>query len=636
MQRSSYKQHRILLIARLVLIMVTTLIGVIVFLIIKNHAQQQMISNLQVSLGNHVSDANNEIRSSAGKTAAFAGHPFLINQIHILNAHPDDTRALAALQRETHALLANGFSRVALYGKNGRQLASVGSPISQPIQQIRLKLGKRNELLFKNGYYLRTTIAIRSNGTEIGRIATEHPLPLLSRMFSANAHLSKTAELTMCAALPGGGMRCFPSTRSDHALEFPPRPAGSAPRPMGFALRGESGATLTHDYREQNVVAVFMPVSDLGLGMVLKVDRSELYAPIWRQFLYLLPLLLLLLVLALFSLRWLLNPLITELVRSEEETRRANDRLRASEKRMRMVVDSVDEGILSISADGTVELFNPGAERMFGYRSGEVIGRNVSLLMPEPHRGQHDQYLRHYLKTSDARLLCGPREVVAQRQDGTLFPMELRVSQLDLKRQYRFIGIVYDISERKTSEERIAHLAHHDVLTGLPNRRLTQDRIEQAIVRAQRTLSRFAVMFVDLDKFKQVNDSLGHDAGDQLLKEVAQRLSDCLREEDTVGRQGGDEFIILLSEVSADADAISAADKIGEALSAPFQVQGSEMQIDASIGITVYPRDGADFETLMKHSDMAMYRAKKSGERRCQFFTGIEDSAPTTDPLAPR
>jgi diguanylate cyclase (GGDEF)-like protein/PAS domain S-box-containing protein len=635
MQRSSYKQHRILLIARLVLIMVTALIGVAVFLIMKNHAQQQLISNLQVVLGNHVSDANNEIRSSAGKTAAFAARPFLIDQINTLNAHPDDARALEALQSETHALLANGFSEVALYGKNGRQLASVGSPVSRSVQQIRLKLGERNELLFKDGYYLRTTIAIRSAGTEIGQIATDHPLPLLSGMFSANAHLSETAELAMCAALPGGGMRCFPSTRSGHALEFPPRPSGSAPRPMSFALQGESGTILTHDYRQQNVVAVFMPVSDLGLGMVLKVDRSELYAPIWHQFLYLLPLLLLLLVLALFSLRWLLNPLITELVRSEEETRRANDRLRASEKRMRMVVDSVDEGILSISADGTVELFNPGAERMFGYRSEEVIGRNVSLLMPEPHRGQHDQYLQRYLKTGDARVLGGPREVVAQRQDGTLFPMELRVSQLDLEGQRRFIGIVYDISERKASEEKIAHLAHHDVLTGLPNRRLTQDRIEQAIVRAQRTLSQFAVMFVDLDKFKHVNDSHGHDAGDQLLKEVAQRLTDCLRAEDTIGRQGGDEFIILLNELSADADAIAVADKIGEALSAPFQVQGSGMRIDASIGITVYPRDGADFETLIKHSDTAMYRAKKSGERRYRFFTGIEGCAPTTDPRDP-
>jgi diguanylate cyclase (GGDEF)-like protein/PAS domain S-box-containing protein len=360
--------------------------------------------------------------------------------------------------------------------------------------------------------------------------------------------------------------------------------------------------------------------------MVLKIDRSELYAPVWNQLRYLLPLLLLLLTAALLSLRWLLNPLVTDLVRSEQKTHEANERLRDSENRMRMLVNSVDEGIVSISHDGRIELFNPGAERMFAYRSEEVLGRNVSLLMPEPHCSRHDEYLRRYQETGEAHVIGKPREVTARRQDGTLFPMELRISQLELEGERKFIGIVYDISERKAIEERIAHLAHHDALTNLPNRRLTQDRIEQAITRAQRTNAQFAVMFVDLDKFKRINDAFGHDAGDQLLKEAAQRLTTCLRGGDTVGRQGGDEFIVLLNDISLDNDAVLVARKICDALSAPFNIQGKDMRVNASIGIAIYPRDGTNFETLIKHSDTAMYRAKKSVGPHYLFFADGADT----------
>ncbi len=620
MQRSSLKQNRIILIARLILITVTAAVGATVFLVMKDNAQRQLIHALQATLENHVSDAEAEIRSSAAETAELAGRPLLTDQIGILDAHPGDLRARKALQRETDSLLATGFSAITLYGRDGRRLAGSGRPIRKPAQQVSLRLGGRTELLYSGGYYLRTTVAIMNAGGPVGQVVADSPLPMLSGMFADNSHWGASAELAMCAPAPGGSMHCFPSTRAGHALAMTPRPSGSAPRPMNLALRGETGAILTLDHRQHNVVAAYMPVGDLGLGMVLKIDRSELYAPVWHQLMYLLPMLLLLLAAALLSLRWLLTPLVTELVRSEEQTREANERLSDSEKRIRMLVDSVDEGIVSISVDGTIELFNPGAERMFGYRGEAVMGRNVSLLMPEPQRDRHDGYLQRYLETGEAHIIGNPREVTARRRDGTLFPMELRVSQLDLEGQRKYIGIMYDISRRKANEEKIAHLAHHDALTGLPNRRLTQDRIEQAIVRGQRTQAQFAVMFVDLDKFKRINDAHGHDAGDQLLKEVAQRLSGCLRAGDTVGRQGGDEFIVLLNDLSDDADAVSVARKIGDTLSGPFQVQGGEMRIDASIGIAVYPRDGTDFETLIKHSDTAMYRAKEAPDRRYRFF----------------
>jgi diguanylate cyclase (GGDEF)-like protein/PAS domain S-box-containing protein len=184
-----------------------------------------------------------------------------------------------------------------------------------------------------------------------------------------------------------------------------------------------------------------------------------------------------------------------------------------------------------------------------------------------------------------------------------------------------YIGSMTDISERKVAESRIAYLAHHDALTELPNRVLLRDRVAVAIAFAERSRQKLALMFLDLDYFKTINDSLGHPIGDALLKAVAARLRGCIRDTDTISRQGGDEFVIVFSEVS-DADAIAAAaSKILSCMSGPFVVEGRELGISVSAGIAVYPDDGADFDTLLKRADTAMYHAKEAGRNTYRFFT---------------
>lgn len=298
-----------------------------------------------------------------------------------------------------------------------------------------------------------------------------------------------------------------------------------------------------------------------------------------------------------------------------------------TEERTRALLNNIDEGIASISADGIIEVFNPGAARIFGYPSEEVLGKNISMLMPEPERSAHDGYLKQYLETGDAHIIGIGREVIAQRKDGERFPMDLRVSEFSLDGRRQFIGIMRDITERKSAEAKIIHLANHDGLTNLPNRNLVQDRIQQTISWAQRANSQFAVMFIDLDKFKVINDSLGHDTGDQLLQTVAQRLSTSLRVGDTVGRQGGDEFIVLLANLSAPEDAALVAQKILCNLAHPYLINGHDLYTSASIGIAVFPQDGNTVDTLLKNSDTAMYHAKDAGRSNYQFFTQAMNAA---------
>ena len=185
---------------------------------------------------------------------------------------------------------------------------------------------------------------------------------------------------------------------------------------------------------------------------------------------------------------------------------------------------------------------------------------------------------------------------------------------------YRIAGITEDITDRKEAEERLMHLAHYDVLTSLPNRVLFYDRLKQALAQAKRNQWVTGVMFIDLDRFKNVNDTLGHAVGDKLLQQVSERLVASVRTGDTVGRLGGDEFAIVLLNLSNAQDANLVAQKIMASFKAPFRLAGVELFATASIGITLYPDDSTDQETLIKNADAAMYRAKEVGRNSCRFY----------------
>ena len=622
MQRSKINPKYIIAIARAILIAMTVSAGVMVFYIMKNHAENLLINSLQSSLENHASLAMTELRQGFEKTTMVATRPFIIQQIELLNSPGHHDADVAALQKGVQSFVSTGFSAIALFDRRGHEIVRAGHFLQRPELEAPLHVPDHTQLLYKGGrFFLRMSVSIVDGKHVIGSALTEKPLPTLGSMFVRRKGLHTTSDLALCASSGKDMMRCFPTTLMHNIFNLPRTSSQGSPFPMDYALDGKTGFIISQDYRHQQVVAAYRPLGDSGLGMVLKIDSSELYAPIWGQLYYLLPLMLGLLGAALLSLRWLLAPLVNALAHSERQARATNARLRDSENRVRLLLDNVDEGIVSIAANGDIELFNPAAERLFKYDVAEVIGKNVSLLMPEPSASEHNRYLEHYLQTEEAHVIGTTREVQARRSDGQIFPMEIRISEFSLNGERKFIGIMHDITERKAAEAEINHLAQYDALTDLPNRRLVQDRMQQTLARARRTQAQFAVMFIDLDRFKSINDELGHDTGDQLLQAVAQRLKTTLRGEDTVGRQGGDEFIVLLAWLNAIQDAALVARKILDALAEPFLINGLVLHIGASIGIAAYPQDGDDVETLLKNSDTAMYVAKEAGRGTYRFFS---------------
>lgn len=293
------------------------------------------------------------------------------------------------------------------------------------------------------------------------------------------------------------------------------------------------------------------------------------------------------------------------------ELLRRGDEIVEQETRYRVVLDNLSEGVFTISEDCKLLGFNPAACRIFGYAEDELPGKLFFDLAEDSEA----------LKNSCHTLLAGQSMLfTGQRKNGEPFPMLLSVTSFQHGSTPLRTVVVQDFSERKRFEDQLSQMAYYDALTGLPNRRLFYDRLRQALALAERHAKLVGVLFLDLDRFKTINDTLGHETGDTLLRGVAERLSALVRKCDTVARLGGDEFTILLDDLLNVEDAKAVAEKIIDCLAAPFLIGEHELFASASIGITFFPIDGADTETLIKNADTAMYCAKRESGSNYQLY----------------
>jgi diguanylate cyclase (GGDEF)-like protein/PAS domain S-box-containing protein len=302
--------------------------------------------------------------------------------------------------------------------------------------------------------------------------------------------------------------------------------------------------------------------------------------------------------------------------------------------RNRAVLDSTLDGVIAIDGNGRVLEFNPAAQQIFGYPETEAIGRELAeLVLPASERTEVARRFSAGL-VPGGELVGRRTEITAMRADGTRMPIEFTVARVQEGEDGAvFYGFVRDISERRRAEAELAFLAYHDPLTRLPNRAQVERELELALARARRSRRQVALMFIDLDDFKAVNDALGHAVGDLFLTAVAERLRSVLREGDVLARQGGDEFIVLLTDLGEDATEVAGAvaSKLLEAMRQPFALAGRQLRSGASVGVSVYPLDAGDGATLLRHADAAMYLAKGRGGG--QMMRHDRDT-PTADPDA--
>lgn len=398
-----------------------------------------------------------------------------------------------------------------------------------------------------------------------------------------------------------------------HLSEFLRRRVGK----LYIAANGQEGLELWRQHRPEVVVTdIMMPVMG-GLKMAELIQRENPSVPIivttalneTESFLK---------AIDLGIDKYVIKPINTELLLHAIQKSAWGVKAGLEIQLAATVFDASSDAIFITDSDNRIISVNAAFCEITGYSAQEVIGQTPAIL----NSGRHNAEFYHVMWRDLLETGRWNGEVWNRRKNGEIFAELLTINAV---RNYRgeishYVSIFADITEHKQTEEHVRHLAHYDALTNLPNRTLFNDRLGQALINAQRDNGKAAVMFLDLDRFKNINDTLGHGIGDLLLQEVAARLTGCVRQGDTVSRLGGDEFVVLLPELNDEKDARLVAQKLLNAAAFPMVLEGHELHISASIGISYYPMDGANAEALMKNADVAMYRAKEEGRNNYQFY----------------
>ncbi|HNB50686.1 MAG TPA: PAS domain S-box protein [Anaerolineales bacterium] len=300
----------------------------------------------------------------------------------------------------------------------------------------------------------------------------------------------------------------------------------------------------------------------------------------------------------------------------------AENALLESERRYRALFEQSLDTILLTDLKGYIINANPSATLMLGYPYEELKGMHISMLSAPAQKDDTEARLELLLQGGS----LSPYERIARRKDGTLFPVEVRVVLVrdEQGNPLYFQSTSHNITERKNIEKQLHHLATHDSLTGLPNRVLFFERLAQALERARQNRTKVAILFMDLDGFKEVNDTFGHAMGDQLLQAIAQRLEMRFRDVDTLARMGGDEFTLIFEEIVSLEQAIHLSERVLALMEMPFGVRGETLQIGASLGLSLFPDDGAEVEQLVSDADNAMYAAKHAGKARLVVHQALD------------
>ncbi|GAB2973611.1 putative bifunctional diguanylate cyclase/phosphodiesterase [Nocardioides montaniterrae] len=303
-----------------------------------------------------------------------------------------------------------------------------------------------------------------------------------------------------------------------------------------------------------------------------------------------------------------------------------DDRL---DDRMRLLIEAVPSAMVLVDADGRIVMVNSEAERSFGYSRDELLALQVDHLVPAASRAAHRGYREAYLAHPSRRAMGVGRELYGVRKDGTEMPIEIGLNPITITDRAYVLASIIDITERRRGQEaaeaarqadQLEHILRHDQLTGLPNRTGLLEHLDTLITRTDRRGAGFTLLLLDLDHFSRINDTLGHDSGDDLLLVVAERLRSCVRATDLTARLGGDEFAIAFEGQADDSELTRRIEGLLTALRAPIDIHGYDVAVTASVGATSYPRDGGTPATMLRHADVAMYRAKASGRDDLRWF----------------
>jgi len=291
-----------------------------------------------------------------------------------------------------------------------------------------------------------------------------------------------------------------------------------------------------------------------------------------------------------------------------------------SDDMFRAVWDTAYDGMVLVNQAGDIVSCNPVACKIFGYDEVELVDQPVDMLIPLSARGHHTELMGNFFHGGESRMMGSGREIKGRRKNGKNVSLELGLNKFTYKGEILVLAALRDISERKKLDRKLTRLAYYDQLTGLANRRYFEKQLQDRLLTAQRYGEKFSIIYMDLNKFKEVNDTLGHKAGDAVLKQSAQRIKSALRACDLLARMGGDEFVSIVGETKSVPECEIVAERIIKSFRQPMEVSNNKLSIGVSLGIAMYPVHGEGEDLLIKRADNAMYKAKRSGGMTYSFY----------------
>jgi diguanylate cyclase (GGDEF)-like protein/PAS domain S-box-containing protein len=571
------------------------------FLLVSGSVSEQLRESERTAILNRAASYAANIENRIARAVLAASGTHVERQLAALLRDPGDAVARAELGRFAERWLQHGFSAIAYRDARGAPLAQAGRVRAAPELLLELASAEPAWLGWENGFFLRVALPLRdASGTLLGEALAEQFLPELTGTLHDASASTETGEIVVCGD-DRAIASCFPSRFNRKPFRYP-APDARHPHPIYRALAGESGVATTRDYRGERVISAYAPVGTLGIAVEKKIDLAELHGPLRGQLERTLPAVALVVLAGLVLLRLRLRPLVRRLALDEERLRLAleasgfalwesdprADRLYLSEQWQVMLGARPQPTSTSFAA--IRELLHPQDQERFRQHAIEVL----KGLAP-----RFDLELRVRTLSGEWKWVRARGEVVERDEGG---------------RAVRMLGTVADISERKEVEARLAFQATHDALTGLPNRGLFYDRLQQAVARSRRRRALMAVVYLDVDRFKDVNDNLGHAVGDALLGALARKLCGLVRSTDTVARLGGDEFALILEGLGSPEDGRNLAEKVVDGVRPPFEIGSRALAVTASAGVAFY--DGTaeiDPDELVRRADAALYAAKNAG-----------------------
>jgi len=603
------EEQRIVVAGSCVLALIVCVAVLTGFAIMSRQLERAARTGLLESLKSQVQLFGSTIDHRSVGAAIIATRPFVADQLARLAVDVNDASAFSILRAEADSVLRLDFSAVSFFGLHGEPAGAAGSPVEQPALVLPVHGAQRTVLMWDDGFVLYTRMTVEAAGQPMGVMVAEQRLDALTHALRAADDFAASAEIAVCKRV-AAEVECV--RQSPEPLVF--RMPYSASNPIARAFAGSIGVVVRRDERGRLAMAAHAPVGKTGLAMTLKLDTVELYAPLRRQLYLAFVLMAGMIALGTWLLRYYIAPLVRRLAQSEE--------------RLALSLDGSRLALWDLNARTGRVWLDPHWARMLQSGSSETQTTSQQL-MSLVHPDDVAPLTQHLAEVLQGHATHYDIEHRVKKSSGEWLWIQSRgkVVERDAKgRAVRLAGSNADIDLRKQLELRLAHQAGHDPLTSLPNRNLFQDRMTRAIARSRRHRALMAVMYLDIDKFKGINDTHGHDAGDALIRGFARRLVECIRNTDTAARLGGDEFAVILEELEDAEAGCRVAEKIVAAMSEAFVLGERTLSVSTSVGMSFYRgKSEIASEAIVKQADRALYEAKAAG--RNTYRVSAEEAA---------